>query len=125
MGVEHRVVVEDERLKIRQTAHLRRQSLQLVVAQVDNHQIRQVDENLITRKPKEDRVNLIRGDRNRWHRVQLLIALQCPRQRENIGAIKLGLEISFVLSLGMYHTLNFQLTDYSTDSLCQIFVSYA
>lgn len=45
--VHQRVVVEDECLQVHQAPHLRRQAVQLVVAQVQIQQVGQVDEQLV------------------------------------------------------------------------------
>jgi len=45
--VQQGVVIEDEGLEVHQASHLRREALQLVVAQVKVEQVREVDEKLI------------------------------------------------------------------------------
>lgn len=45
--VQQGVVIEDEGLEVHQASHLRREALQLVVAQVKVKQVREVDEKLI------------------------------------------------------------------------------
>lgn len=47
LRVQEGVVVEDESLEVDQASHLRREALQLVVAQVEVEQVRQVDEELV------------------------------------------------------------------------------
>lgn len=47
LRVQEGVVVEDEGLEVHQASHLRREALQLVVAQVEVEQVRQVDEELV------------------------------------------------------------------------------
>lgn len=47
LGMHQRVVVQYERLQVNQASHLRRQAVQLVVAQVQIQQVRQVDEQLV------------------------------------------------------------------------------
>ena len=47
LRVQEGVVVEDQGLEVDQASHLRREALQLVVAQVEVEQVRQVDEELV------------------------------------------------------------------------------
>ena len=47
LGMHQRVVVQYECLQVNQASHLRRQAVQLVVAQVQVQQVRQVDEQLV------------------------------------------------------------------------------
>lgn len=47
LGVHQRVVVQHQRLQVNQAPHLGRQAVQLVVAQVQIQQVRQVDEQLV------------------------------------------------------------------------------
>lgn len=47
LGVHQRVVVQHERLQVNQAPHLGRQAVQLVVAQVQIQQVRQVDKQLV------------------------------------------------------------------------------
>lgn len=45
--MQQRVVVQNERLQVHQASHLGRQAVQLVVAQVQIQQVRQVDKQLV------------------------------------------------------------------------------